>query len=105
MIDGAAAAVQRYPGESIGGPGGKAVKKTLGALAAVILALMLFSPPAEARCWWNGWRWQCHHAITTMPGTGTRTAPMPITPTALITGHGITPTPASGRSAGRHDAV
>jgi hypothetical protein len=61
MIDGAAAAVQRYPGESIGGPGGKAVKKTLGALAAVILALMLFSPPAEARCWWNGWRWQCHH--------------------------------------------
>ena len=37
------------------------MKKTLGALAAVMLALMLFSPPAEARCWWNGWRWACSH--------------------------------------------
>jgi hypothetical protein len=37
------------------------VKKILGALAAIILALTLFSPPAEARCWWNGWHWQCWH--------------------------------------------
>lgn len=37
------------------------MKKILGGLAAVTLALMLFSPPAEARCWWNGWRWHCSH--------------------------------------------
>jgi hypothetical protein len=38
------------------------VKKLLGAVAAVALALILFSPPAEARCWWNGYRWHCGHA-------------------------------------------
>src|SRR5205085_7763373 len=38
-----------------------AMKKTLGALAAVVFALMLFAPPAEARCWWNGYRWHCSH--------------------------------------------
>src|SRR5205814_2061628 len=35
----------------------KAVRKLFGVFAAVILTLMLFSPPAEARCWWNGYRW------------------------------------------------
>ena len=37
------------------------MKKIFGALAAVMLALVLFSPPAEARCWWNGYRWKCTH--------------------------------------------
>ena len=41
------------------------MKKTFGALAAVMLAFVLFAPPAEARCWYNGYRWQCtqyrHH--------------------------------------------
>jgi len=37
------------------------VKKLLGALAAVTLTLMMMAPPAEARCWWNGYRWHCHH--------------------------------------------
>jgi len=37
------------------------MKKTLGALAAAILALVLLAPPAEARCWWNGYRSHCTH--------------------------------------------
>ena len=37
------------------------MKKLLGALAAVVLTLMLLAPPAEARCWWNGYRWHCAH--------------------------------------------
>ena len=35
--------------------------KLFGALAAVTLALVLLAPPAEARCWWNGYRWHCTH--------------------------------------------
>ncbi len=35
--------------------------RIFGAVAAIILALMLFAPPAEARCWWNGYRWHCTH--------------------------------------------
>ena len=35
------------------------MKKVFGALAAILLALVLFAPPAEARCWWNGYRTQC----------------------------------------------
>jgi hypothetical protein len=41
--------------------GGTAVKKLFGVLAAVLLALVVLAPPAEARCWWNGYRWHCHH--------------------------------------------
>lgn len=37
------------------------MKKTLGALAAAMLALAVFAPPAEAHCWWNGYRWHCYH--------------------------------------------
>jgi hypothetical protein len=37
------------------------VKKLLGALAAVTLTLMLLAPPAEAHCWWNGYRSHCAH--------------------------------------------
>jgi hypothetical protein len=37
------------------------MKKTLGALAAVLRALVLLSPPAAAHCWWNGYRWHCTH--------------------------------------------
>lgn len=52
------------------------MKKLFGAAAAVILMAMLFSPPAEARCSWNGYgmhrthhyrhhyrhhRWHAHH--------------------------------------------
>jgi hypothetical protein len=44
-----------------------AVKKLFGAFAAAIVALVLFTPPAEARCWWNGYRWHCtphyHHYV------------------------------------------
>src|SRR5579872_6152554 len=36
------------------------VKKLVGALAAVVVAMMLMSPPAEARCWWHG-SWHCYH--------------------------------------------
>jgi len=43
------------------------VTKTLGALAGAILVLVLLAPPAEARCWWNGYRWHCtryhHHYV------------------------------------------
>jgi len=41
--------------------GGTAVRKLFGALAAALLTLVLLAPPAEARCWWNGYRWHCHH--------------------------------------------
>ena len=37
------------------------MKKLLGALAAIVLTLMLLAPPAEARCWWGGYRWHCAH--------------------------------------------
>jgi len=39
------------------------VTKLFGALAAAIMTLVLLAPPAEARCWWNGYRWHCtrHH--------------------------------------------
>jgi hypothetical protein len=38
-----------------------AVKTLLTALAAVILSSLFWSQPAEARCWWNGYRWHCSH--------------------------------------------
>ena len=38
------------------------MKKLLGALAIVVLALMASAPAAEAhRCWSNGYRWVCGH--------------------------------------------
>jgi hypothetical protein len=47
--------------------GRTAVRKLLGAFAAALLALVLLAPPAEARCWWNGYRWHCtpyyHHFV------------------------------------------
>ena len=43
------------------------MRKLFGAFALAILALMLLAPPAEARCWWNGYRWHCtryhHHYV------------------------------------------
>jgi hypothetical protein len=43
------------------------VTKILGAVAAAMLALMVLAPQAEARCWWNGYRWHCtryyHHYV------------------------------------------
>jgi len=43
------------------------VRKLFGALAAAVLTLVLLAPPAEARCWWNGYRWHCtryhHHYV------------------------------------------
>ena len=43
------------------------MKQILGAFAAAMLALVLLAPPAEARCWWNGYRWHCtryhHHYV------------------------------------------
>ena len=37
------------------------------AIAAAVLTLVLLAPPAEARCWWNGYRWHCtryhHHYV------------------------------------------
>ena len=35
--------------------------KVFGALAAVLLTFVVFAPPAEAHCWWNGYRWHCSH--------------------------------------------
>ena len=35
------------------------MKYLLSALAAFMLLGALMSTPAEARCWWNGWGWQC----------------------------------------------
>jgi hypothetical protein len=37
------------------------VKTIYAALAAIILSGLVWSSPAEARCWWNGYRWQCTH--------------------------------------------
>ena len=37
------------------------MKKIVMALAVVILAGLFWSNPAEARCWWNGFRWHCTH--------------------------------------------
>jgi hypothetical protein len=37
------------------------VKTIATALAAIILSALFWSQPAEARCWWNGYRWHCTH--------------------------------------------
>ena len=37
------------------------MKLVLGALAAAVVASVAFVQPAEARCFWNGFAWQCHH--------------------------------------------
>ena len=39
------------------------MKKIVMALAAVMFAALFFAQPAEARCWWDGWRSHCtrHH--------------------------------------------
>ena len=37
------------------------MKKLFGVLAALMLVSVVFAPPAEARCWWNGYRWHCSH--------------------------------------------
>ena len=37
------------------------MKKLFGALAIVMLALTVNAPQAEARCWWNGFRWVCNY--------------------------------------------
>jgi hypothetical protein len=38
------------------------MKFILGALAAVTLLVgVAASQPAEARCFWNGFGWQCYH--------------------------------------------
>lgn len=37
------------------------MKKIVLALAAVMFAALLWSQPAEARCWWNGFRTVCTH--------------------------------------------
>jgi hypothetical protein len=37
------------------------MKKMVVAVAAVIVAALLWSQPAEARCWWNGFRTVCTH--------------------------------------------
>jgi hypothetical protein len=37
------------------------VKTIYAALAAIILSGLVWSSPAEARCWWNGYRWHCTH--------------------------------------------
>ena len=47
-----------------------AVKKIVMALAVVMFAGLFWSQPAEARCWWNGFRWHCTTRITgTITGT------------------------------------
>lgn len=35
------------------------MKIILGTLAAAVLASVAFAQPAEARCAWNGFAWQC----------------------------------------------
>jgi hypothetical protein len=35
------------------------MKTTLAALAVAMLATGLFASPAQARCWWNGYRTVC----------------------------------------------
>ena len=37
------------------------MKKIVMALALVMFAGLFWSQPAEARCWWNGYRWHCTH--------------------------------------------
>jgi hypothetical protein len=38
------------------------MKILLGALVAVTLLIgIAAAQPAEARCWWNGYEWQCWH--------------------------------------------
>jgi hypothetical protein len=38
------------------------MKYVLSALAAVTLLVgVAASQPAEARCFWNGFGWECHH--------------------------------------------
>ena len=37
------------------------MKKILMALAVVTFSGLFWSQPAEARCWWNGFRWHCTH--------------------------------------------
>jgi hypothetical protein len=36
-------------------------KLMLGTLAALAVVGALSATPAEARCWWNGWGWECWH--------------------------------------------
>jgi hypothetical protein len=38
------------------------MKTMLAGLAVVMLTAGLFATPAEARCWWNGWRTVCNRA-------------------------------------------
>ena len=39
------------------------MKYVLGALAAVtLLAGVAASQPADARCFWNGFGWECYHS-------------------------------------------
>jgi hypothetical protein len=35
------------------------MKFLLSVLAAIMLLGAAMATPAEARCWWNGWGWQC----------------------------------------------
>lgn len=37
------------------------MRKLFGAVAAIMLALALFSSPAAARCWSHGGHYQCWH--------------------------------------------
>ena len=37
------------------------MKKIVMALAVVMLGLFWSQSAAEARCWWNGYRWHCTH--------------------------------------------
>lgn len=36
-------------------------KIVLSTIAAVAVIGALSATPAEARCWWNGYSWQCWH--------------------------------------------
>jgi hypothetical protein len=36
-------------------------KIVLTTLAAIAVVGALSATPAEARCWWNGYNWQCWH--------------------------------------------
>lgn len=37
------------------------MKVILGTLAAAMIAGVAFAQPAEARCMWNGYAWECFH--------------------------------------------
>jgi len=37
------------------------MRKIAIALASIVVAGLLWSQPAEARCWWNGYRTVCTH--------------------------------------------